>query len=373
MRAARGARPAAPAAAPAPAPAAVACAVPAPGQPVQQEALTADAIATPRGKPGKKKSAPGVIAVVDHYQSNSLAVLLLDSAVAKRKTLTENDVLGFATAAYYPSSNVAAISVAAAEKGYANLLYGTLANALSDPARFTLGAGATKPALVGSSCQTEYAMRFWAKQPNGEILALPAKDFKNKFGVEYAKVTKAGDTLVQRLMAFRGMSDDDARRRFYDLGNRYFGDYYGVSLGVSGSLGPSKVPRPAAPREVSMHLIESAARPIRPNDLALISMGNYAVLLEVPRGESTLEPKNLLARVSDWSRVYHARYQTSLTRLGRLAISPARLFQPFFAPQPRACWVVLAQGASHPKPHWPGHDHGTASSSVQKSKGGFYS
>ena len=103
-----------------------------------------------------------------------------------------------------------------------------------------------------------------------------------------------------------------------------------------------------------MHLIKSAARPIRPNDLALISMGNYAVLFEVPRGESTLEPKNLLARVSDWSRVYYARYQTSLTRLGRLASTDStQRIQPVDALPPASRQVVedlLVAGTSAQTP-----------------------
>jgi hypothetical protein len=260
------------------------------------EALTAAAVAPPSAIAAKKrgKKPTDVIAVLADlgYRSSSAFVVLFDRAVLTRGELSEADVIGYATA--YVQSGVARISVAAAEPGYAYLMYATLAKSIASES-----PGVT---LVGSSSQTEYAKRFWARQPNGAIGNMPPSLFRRTFGVSYASFTSAGEELVQRLAKARSESQHASREALRSLGSNYFSDYYGVSSNASYTLGTAKLPRPAAPRETVEEINKLTARKLASSDLALVTVTKQSYgqtlatlyLLSVPKGKSTLTPANLL-------------------------------------------------------------------------------
>jgi len=191
------------------------------------EALTAAAVAPPSAIAAKKRSKKptDVIAVLADpgYRSSSPFVVLFDRAVLTRGELSEADVIGYATA--YVGNSVARISVAAAEPGYAYLMYATLAKSIASES-----PGVT---LVGSSSQTKYAERFWARQPNGTIGNMPPSLFRRTFGVSYASFTTAGEELVQRLAKARSTGERSSRGQLQQLGSNYFSDYYGVSSNAS--------------------------------------------------------------------------------------------------------------------------------------------
>jgi hypothetical protein len=207
--------------------------------------------------------------------------------------------------------DAAKIGVAAAEKGYALLLYSTLATLVASQNRGTV--------LMGSSNQTEYAKRFWRRQPNGAIPGLTPKQFSERFGTTYKVITDAGEDLVQRLS--RGNLGSGARSHLWDLGSKYFADYYRLSLLASSTLGPELLPRPAAPRETVVALEKKAQRKISPRNLAyLVAQNNYAYLpgylFEIPQGATTLTPESLIAINMTPENVPY-RDESSLSRYGR--------------------------------------------------------
>jgi hypothetical protein len=275
----------------------------------------------PRARPTKRRSEkPEVIAIVSQSGSGYPYVLLLDADVLKKGELSEDDVLGYANAGYGNSFQTAFIGLAAAEPGFAYLMYATLAN--------TLAKDHPGAKLKGSNCQTEYAKRFWARQPGGAIpLMLPA-DFRQRFGTTYADLVEGGNNAVRRLASALGpgSSEADARQYFNFLGRTYFEDYYGVSLSASQSLGPDKLPRPAAPRETIAEVRKAATKKLNARDLAFIIVGPYSqtgYLLSVPSGQSTFTPANLLARLPaapTFSRVL--REASSFSLFGRLKVAP---------------------------------------------------
>ena len=302
-----------------------ALAAPAAACPVQPtEALTAAAIAMPRARTSKRRSEkPEVIAIVSQSGEGYPYALLLNADVLKKGELSEDDVLGYANASYQGSFQSASIGVAAAEPGFAYLMYATLAN--------TLAQDHPGAKLKGSNCQTEYAKRFWARQPGGSIPLMPPADFRQRFGTTYADLVDGGNNAVRRLTLALGpgTSEGDARNNLNRLGRAYFEDYYGVSLSASQSLGPDKLPRPAAPRETVAELRGAAAKKLNARDLAFIVVGSpnsysqTGYLLSVPSGQSTLTPANLLARVPT-VRTYSsgARDMAYFSLFGRLKVVP---------------------------------------------------
>jgi hypothetical protein len=305
---------AAPAPAPTPARARRASPAPAPAPAPAGEALTAEAIQPPAPAPAPRaarKSKPKVIAVVSAPSNYNYWVLLLDSNVLKQKEVGEADVLGAASASLY--GDAAKIGVAAAEKGYALLLYSTLATLVASQNRGKV--------LMGSSNQTEYAKRFWRRQPNGAIPGLTPKQFSERFGTTYKVITDAGEDLVQRLS--RGNLGSSARSHLWDLGSKYFADYYAVSSLASSSLGPALLPRPAAPRETVVALEKKAQRKISPRNLAYLLVRDAwgtprGYLFEIPRGASTLTPESLVAVNTTPENVPY-RDENSLSRYGRFS------------------------------------------------------
>lgn len=263
------------------------------------EALTAAAVAAPTSDTASstatkvRRPKAKVIAVMSPFGVSYAYVVLFDPAVLVRGELSEDDVLGFATASYSNTSNDARISVAASEPGYAYLLYATLAKHLA--------SSFASAVLRGSYQQTEYAKRFWARQPNGAIAGMSPDDFKRTFGMTYASIVAAGEELTRRLAVALGARENDARERLRSLGSQYFDDYYGVSSKASRRLGPDKLRRPASPRETVEAVRKASARKLASRDLALVVSqdeffgGIKGYLFTVPRGKSTLTPANLLA------------------------------------------------------------------------------
>jgi hypothetical protein len=278
-----------------------------PKPPSAVEALTAGATKT-------HKRTPKVIAVLSEPGDAYDYVVLFDRAVLSRGELSEADVLGFATASYSEYRNEANISVAAAEPGYAFLMYATLAKNTASQ-----HPGAT---LRGSTSQTEYAKRFWAKQPNGAIEDMSPSLFLNTFKVTYASMTSAGEELVRRLAKALGTDEGSARNRLRSLGSNYFDDYYRVSNTASTRLGPEKLPRPASPRQTVEEVKKLTTRKLSSSNLAMVvtTVPYYghirAYLVAVPKGKSTITPANLVAefdpkrpgypgeRVGDFAEVY---------------------------------------------------------------------
>ena len=241
-----------------------------------------------------RRAKPKVAAVVSPSGAYLTYVVLFDPAVLVRGELSEQDVLGFATATVVvPPTGFARISVAAAEPGYAYLMYAILAKHIASQHPGTQ--------LQGSYQQTEYAKRFWARQPNGAIASMAPADFKRTFGMTYASGVAAGDELAQRLAKALNVTDKDARERLRSLGSAYFDDYYGVSSTASNRLGPDRLRRPASPRETVEAVRKVSSRKLASRDLALVveqsafsgSIKGY--LFTVPKGKSTLTPASLLA------------------------------------------------------------------------------
>jgi len=281
-----------------------------PKPPSAVEALTAAATRPSKG-------APKVVAVLSEPSNTYYEyVVLFDPAVLVKGELSEADVLGFTTAEHSSYRNEATISVAAAEPGYAFLMYATLAKHIASQ-----HPGA---ALRGSTSQTEYAKRFWSKQPNGAIVDMPPALFKRTFRASYASITSAGEELVRRLANALGTNERSARNRLRALGSTYFDDYYRVSSTASSRLGPAKLPRPASPRQTVEEVKKLTARKLSSNSLALVTVNRsryghpvtLSYLLSVPKGKSTLTPANLLAefdpvrptlpgeRVGDFAEVF---------------------------------------------------------------------
>jgi hypothetical protein len=258
------------------------------------EALTAAAVTPPSAIAAKKRSKKptDVIAVLSEPRSVfHNYVVLFDSAVFARGELSEADVLGYATASL--QRNTASIAVAAAEPGYAYLMYATLAKSIASESPGAM--------LVGSYSQTEYAKRFWARQPNGAIGNMPPSLFRRTFGVSYASFTSAGEELVQRLAKALGMDERTARLRLKLLGSTYFDDYYSVSNTASSRLGPEKLPRPASPRQTVEEVKKLTTRKLSSSNLAMVVTTvpyfgyTQAYLVAVPKGKSTITPANLVA------------------------------------------------------------------------------
>jgi hypothetical protein len=246
-----------------------------------------------RRNPARPPKKPKVIAVVSPSGAYLTYVVLFDPAVLVRGELSEQDVLGFATATVVvPPTGFARISVAAAEPGYAYLMYAILAKHIASQHPGTQ--------LQGSYQQTEYAKRFWARQPNGAIASMAPADFKRTFGMTYASGVAAGDELAQRLAKVLNVTDKDARERLRSLGSAYFDDYYGVSSTASNRLGPDRLRRPASPRETVEAVRKVSSRKLASRDLAFVVSqipygGIRGYLFTVPKGKSTLTPANLLA------------------------------------------------------------------------------
>ena len=219
----------------------------------------------------------------------------------------------------HSAGTVASIGVAAAEPGFAYLMYSLLANliAFEHP-------GAK---LRGSNCQTEYARRFWARQPGGAITQTAPNEFRQKFGSTYQDFKESGEKVVQRLARSQGQSEAEARGELNRLGSNYFSAYYGVSMAASQYLGPALLPRPAAPRETIEAVRAAQKKTVNARDLAFIVDGTpdsaKGYLLSVPRGQTTFTPANLLARFNA-TRSYTRglRDVGALNLYGRLIAQP---------------------------------------------------
>jgi hypothetical protein len=285
--------------------------------PRKMEALTPDALKV-RG-PRLPSKAVAVVSPVDAPDWQYLQVLLLDPKVLKRRNVTGNDVLGYATAQLNNWHNDATISVAAAEKGYGYLLYAAMANLAATVAEHR---GAARPDLVGSSCQTEYAERFWARQPGGVVRPLSKADFKKQFKTTYESIVGAGDTLVKELAPQYAGHLRAARDAIFTLGSRYFEDYYRVSNFASGSLS-GKLERPHSPRSTVGDILGSRKRRFSTRSLALVTLPTNndlprAYLVHVPRGDTTLEPEDVLASIPGDTRRFGQRRR--LRFRGRLSM-----------------------------------------------------
>jgi hypothetical protein len=271
--------------------------------PRAMEALTPDALKV-RG-PRLPSKAVAVVSPVDVPDGQYLQVLLLDPKVLKRRNVTGSDVLGYATAQLDNWHTDAMISVAAAEKGYGYLLYATMANLAATVAEHR---GAGRPSLTGSSCQTEYAERFWDRQPGGVVRPLSKADFKKQFKTTYESIVGAGDTLVKELAPQYAGHLRAARDALFRLGSDYFGAYYRVSTFASGYL-PGKLARPHSPRATVGEIFGSRKRKFNVRSLALVALPTNTdlprtYLVHVPRGEAALEPENILAEILGGMRKY---------------------------------------------------------------------
>jgi len=271
--------------------------------PRAMEALTPDALKV-RG-PRLPAKAIAVVSPVDIPDGQYLQVLLLDPKVLKRRNVTGSDVLGYATAQldnWYPD---AIISVAAAEKGYGYLLYAAMANLAATIAEHR---GVAKPALAGAPSQTEYAEKFWARQPGGVVRPLSKADFKKQFKTTYESIVGAGDTLAKELAPQYGDQTRYAREALFTLGSRYFEDYYRVSNFASRYLS-GKLERPHSPRSTVGSILGSRKRRFSTRSLALVTLPTNndlprTYLVHVPRGEATLEPENILAEIAPTMKKY---------------------------------------------------------------------
>jgi hypothetical protein len=267
--------------------------------PQKVEALSEKSLTVKKGKLPAR-----AIAVVTPVKDATydLYVTLLDPGVVRRKRITGQDILGHASVDIEQSGD-GTIGVAAAEPGYGYLLYATAATLLGEVARYRRGPGATA-SLKGSYSQTKYAKRFWSRQPGGVVAPLSEADFKRQFGTTYTSLTQKGDRLAQRVAKAYGLPLPEAYRDIRMKGSSYFSDYYSVSSRAS-QVGPSLVPRPASPREtVATFQRRKKRRPVERN-FALVLSEVYSgsrlpdtYLVEVPRGASSLQPENVLARVA---------------------------------------------------------------------------
>jgi len=287
------------------------------------EAITSDALKVPKNA---KRLPARAVAVVTPVPSGSSArgdlfVLLLDPKVLRQKTVTGQDVLGYATSTYDFQRDEAQIEVAAAEKGYGYLLYATMANLAQEVAKSNRGG---KPTLRGSSLQTNYAERFWGRQPGGVLKPLSEDEFRAQFGTTYEALTKRGEALVEKAVKATGTDLQTVLATFrFDLGSPYFSSYYDVSSMASFRLDVARLPRPASPRETVSAILKSRKRgEFRTQNLALLPLGLASatrippsLLIEVPRGTSTLQPENVLARIHAGT---DGRDLRSVHRFGRL-------------------------------------------------------
>lgn len=266
--------------------------------PTKVEALSEKSLKVKKGKLPAR-----AIAVVTPVKdvNYELFVTLFDPGVMRRKRITGQDILGHASADIDRSGD-ATIGVAAAEPGYAYLLYATMATLLGEVALRRHGKRA-RPVLKGSYSQTKYAKRFWSRQPGGAVAPLSEEDFKAQFGTTYKTLTQRGVRLAKQVAKAENVVMEAAYRDLRRKGSDYFSDYYGVSSEAS-SVGPTLIPRPASPRETVEALQrQKGRRPVEQN-LALVMLGEptgaslpETYLVEVPRGASTLQPENILARV----------------------------------------------------------------------------
>jgi len=267
--------------------------------PTKVEALSEKSLKVKKGKLPAR-----AIAVVTPVKdvNYELYVTLFDPGVMRRKRITGQDILGHASADIDRSGD-ATIGVAAAEPGYAYLLYATMATLLGEVALHRHGKGGARPVLKGSYSQTKYAKRFWSRQPGGAVAPLSEEDFKAQFGTTYKTLTQRGVRLAKQVAKAENLVMEAAYRDLRRKGSDYFSDYYGVSSEAS-SVGPTLIPRPASPRETVEALQrQKGRRPVERN-LALVMLGEpteaslpETYLVEVPRGASTLQPENILARV----------------------------------------------------------------------------
>ena len=266
--------------------------------PTKVEALSEKSLKVKKGKLPAR-----AIAVVTPVKdvNYELYVTLFDPGVMRRKRITGQDILGHASADIDRDGD-GTIGVAAAEPGYAYLLYATMATLLGEVARHRHGNRA-RPVLKGSYSQTKYAKRFWGRQPGGAVAPLSEEDFKAQFGTTYKALTQKGVRLAKQVAKAENLVMEAAYRDLRRKGSDYFGDYYGVSSEAS-SVGPTLIPRPASPRETVEALQrQKGRRPVERN-LALVMLGDptgaslpVTYLVEVPRGASTLQPENILARI----------------------------------------------------------------------------
>lgn len=272
------------------------------------EAISAEALTVP--KSAKTLPAKVVAVNLSTPDKSGIAVMLLRADVLRRDHVKDADVLGYGNAnrRHFTPEDGYRIDVAAAEPGYGYLLYGLLAH-LAGPKSF----------LMGSSSQTQYAQRFWAKQPNREVRALTPAEFKEQFGVASADALfKGGEQVVlkaarnratmRRLRGYDTPEEPDVARRYVlndmeDFGRSYFGDYYGVSSAASDYLGPEYVPRPISPRE-GVERLERATQYLRWPDLALFAKRDFGggsafsgYLVRAPKGSSTFGPEDILAEI----------------------------------------------------------------------------
>jgi hypothetical protein len=271
------------------------------------EAISAEALTVPKAA----KTLPAKAVAVDLSSPPKdppyLRVLLLRADALRKEKLVPSDVLGYGTAApkYIDPEDGYKIGVAAAEPGYGYLLYALLAD-LAGP----------NSLLFGSSSQTQYAKRFWAKQPGGYVRMLTPAEFKAQFGVASADVLfKGGERALQKAKLGRARSvalhspypEDDRtadmviRGSLESLGNAYFSDYYAVSTAASSYLGPQYVPRPVSPRE-GVERLEKATQYLRWPDLALVPTEKSDLLfsgylVRAPKGRSVFGPEDVLAKV----------------------------------------------------------------------------
>lgn len=286
------------------------------------EALTAAALTVPKAK----KTLPAKAIAVDvsdgyaYPGRGNIALLLLHPRVRTRGEIRPTDILGFGNAGSTYDENFK-IGVAAAEPGYGYLLYALLAEIGQKRVRGSV--------LKGSETQTEYAQRFWARQPGGKITALSPKEFKEQFGVASADVLlKAGEQVVTGGSNALRREDDDLSVRgartevlqsLYGMGTNYFGDYYGVSVVASG-IGPETIPRPMSPQE-GVARLEKATQALRWPDIAIVQYevrGNKeGYLVRIPKGRSVLGPESILGRFYS-----HYESQVQIRETDRLREAP---------------------------------------------------
>jgi hypothetical protein len=272
------------------------------------EAISAEALTVP--KAAKTLPAKAVAVNLSAPDKSRIAVMLLRADVLRRDHVKDADVLGYGSAyrRHFAPEDGYRIDVTAAEPGYGYLLYALLAH-LAGPKSF----------LMGSSSQTQYAQRFWAKQPNGEVHALTPAEVKEQFGVASADALfKGGEQVVlkaarnratmRRLRGYDTPEEPDVARRYVlndmeDFGRSYFSDYYGVSSAASDYLGPDHIPRPISPRE-GVQRLERATQYLRWPDLALFAKRDSYVdgvfsgyLVRAPKGSSTFGPEDIFAEV----------------------------------------------------------------------------
>jgi len=269
--------------------------------PPKAEALSETSLKVKKGKlPARAIAVVTPVKDVNH----ELYVTLFDPGVMRRKRITGQDILGHASADIEYNGD-AAIGVAAAEPGYAYLLYATMATLLGEVMRARHGARA-RPVLKGSYSQTKYAKRFWSRQPGGVLAPLSEEDFEQQFGTTYKALTQKGARLAKRVAKAENIDTESAYLDLRRTGSGYFSDYYGVST-MAADVGTGLVPlvpRPASPRETVEAFQRKKGRGVVERNLALVMpedpTGDFlpkTYLVEVSRGTSTLQPENMIARI----------------------------------------------------------------------------